>query len=124
MTPDKRRGDPSPDESPRKSSGHHTAAQGSEYPPKGLERAIANSDSWWNSCALMAIGWLADCGRTFDAYELTELGVPDPDDPCRWGSVFRIAHQAGAIEMVGYAPSRRPTAAGSIARVWRGVVHD
>lgn len=88
--------------------------------PDLARRAFANSDDWWRDCATRALGWMADLGQPFDAYDLTLLGVPDPDDPHRWGGLFRVACQRGLIESVGYAPSRRPTAQGSVCRVWRG----
>lgn len=90
----------------------------------GASRAHANADDWWRDCAMRAMRWMAELGQPFDAWDLIQLGVPEPDDPHRWGGLFRTAARRGLIEAVGYAPSRRPTAAGSIARVWRGSKGD
>src|SRR5215212_1422725 len=87
----------------------------------GPEVAWDDADEWWRDCAARALKWMAESGQDFDAWDLVQLGVPDPDDHHRWGGLFRVAAQQGLIESVGYAPSRRPTAGGSIARVWRGV---
>jgi hypothetical protein len=92
--------------------------------PDGAQQAWQNADDWWGDSAWRALTWMADLGQPFDAWDLTLLGVPDPDSPKRWGGLFRVAYQKGLIEPVGYGPSRRPTAAGSACRVWRGVGPD
>jgi hypothetical protein len=89
-----------------------------------VRQAFENSDDFWRSCAMRGLTWMAELGQPFDAWALVELGVPEPDSFRRWGGLFRVAHQQGLIEPVGYAPSRRPTAGGSIARVWWGVRRD
>lgn len=90
----------------------------------GATQAFNNADDWWSDCATRALTWMAELRQPFDAWDLVLLGVPEPDDHHRWGGLFRVARQKGLIEPVGYAPSRRPTAAGSIARIWRGVSPD
>lgn len=86
-----------------------------------LSQVLENADDWWLSTARRALRTLAETGRTFEAYDLTELGVEDPDHPNRWGALFRAAYTAGLIEPVGYAQSRRPGRAGGLTRLWRGV---
>lgn len=86
-----------------------------------LTQVHANADTWWRDSAERALRDLAASGRTFEAYDLTEMGVPDPDHPNRWGALFRAAHTAGLIEPVGYAQSRRPGRSGGLTRLWRGV---
>jgi len=86
-----------------------------------LEEVYENTDDWWKDSAERALAWLARDGQPFDAYDLTELGVPDPDHPAQWGALFRTAHQRGDIEPLGFRESRRPTRSGGILRVWRGV---
>jgi len=83
-------------------------------------RAVVNADSWWSDCASRALAWCAEAGFTFEAYTLTELGVPDPDHPARWGALFRAAYHRGLIVPVGFEPSRRPSRAGGACRVWIG----
>lgn len=85
-----------------------------------MSAAVAESDPWWHDCALRALSWLAEGGRPFDAFDLTELGVPDPDHPNRWGALFNAARQSGLIECVGFRESRRPSRAGGVCRVWQG----
>ncbi|MCB2175600.1 MAG: hypothetical protein KQH57_07305 [Actinomycetales bacterium] len=88
----------------------------------GPTSRVATSDPWWHSVAHRALEWLAQSGQPFDAYDLTELGVPDPDHPARWGALFAAAQAQGLIAPVGYQPSRRPTRAGGVCRVWVGAV--
>lgn len=85
-----------------------------------LGDALTNADSWWRDCAWRALEHLAATGRPFTAYDVTELGVPDPDHGNRWGGLFQAACKAGLIEPVGYAESRRPSRAGGVCRVWKG----
>ncbi|GAB3698520.1 hypothetical protein [Mariniluteicoccus flavus] len=84
------------------------------------DAAMENADDWWRDCATRALEHLAASGQTFDAYDLTELGVPDPDHPNRWGGLFQAATRADLIEPVGYRESRRPTRSGGVCRVWQG----
>ncbi len=93
---------------------------GDDPPPDGLQQAASNTDSWWSSLAMSALRSLAASGRLFECYDLTELGVPDPDHANRWGPLFRAAHTAGLIEHHGYTSSRRPGRAGGLCRVWVG----
>lgn len=89
-----------------------------------LLEALDNGDTWWRDCAERALTYWASSGQPFDAYDLTQLGVPDPDHPNRWGALFRAAYTRGDIEPVGYRQSRRPGRAGGVCRVWRGVRGD
>lgn len=77
-----------------------------------------NPCPWWESLALGAIRHLAESGRPFQAHDLDELGVPAPDHPNRYGSVFAKAKRAGLIRKVGYAPSKRPRRDGGVSAVW------
>lgn len=79
-----------------------------------------DADSWWLDCATRALVHLAAQGRDFDAYDLTLMGVPDPDHTCRWGSLFAAAKAEGIVVPVGYRPSSRPGRSGGVCRVWRG----
>lgn len=88
--------------------------------PKTTQMADPTSDSWWYDSARRALEWLAQTETPFDAYDLTEMGVPDPDHPNRWGSLFRVAKDEGLITPVGYRESRRPSRAGGVCRVWVG----
>lgn len=86
----------------------------------GTVQAFANADDWWRDCATRALTWMAELGQPFDAWDLVALGVPEPDNFRRWGGLFQAAHKQGLIKRVGFAPSRRPSAAGSIVSVWQG----
>lgn len=86
----------------------------------GVQLALDNADDWWQSVAMRALRWLAATGQPFEAYDVTELGVPDPDHPNRWGALFRAAHTAGLIEHHGYTASRRPGRSGGLTRTWVG----
>lgn len=86
----------------------------------GLNNAITGRDDFWWDGAMRAVVWLARCPGEFDAFDVTELGVPEPDHPARWGALFRAAATAGVIEPAGFHQSRRPSRAGGVCRVWRG----
>lgn len=83
----------------------------------------ANADDWWRDCAWRAVDHMAAAGVDFTAADLTELGVPDPDVPNRWGALFRAALTAGVIVPVGFVVSSRPSRHGGVCRVWRGAEH-
>lgn len=102
------------------SENHLAAGLADDATRPGVVRARDNADDWWWSAAWRAIGWLADTRTDFTAWDVSELGVPEPDHGNRWGALFRAAATAGVIEPVGYGPSRRPTRAGGVCRVWRG----
>ena len=82
--------------------------------------SIERADDWWRSCADKALQTLAGTGQPFTADDLTEMGVPDPDSPARWGALFAGAKAARLIVPVGYQPSTRPTRNGGVCRVWVG----
>lgn len=83
--------------------------------------ALPNVDRWWLDCARRALETLAAEGREFTAYDLTQMGVPDPDHSSRFGSLFAAAKAEGLIVPVGYLPSPRPTRSGGVCRSWVGV---
>lgn len=87
----------------------------------GVGHATENRDPWWWDGALRAVETMAATGRPFQMYDVAEtFGLPEPDNFRRWGALACAARRLGLIEPVGYAPSRRPSAACSAARVWRG----
>ena len=88
--------------------------------PDGVQRAADGADSWWTSTAMTAIKILAEQGQPFEAFDVTLLGVPDPDSPCRWGPVFRAAHRSGLIKPHSFATARRPGRSGGLTRLWVG----
>lgn len=69
---------------------------------------------------MRAIEQLAKTGRRFQAVDVTDLGVGEPDHPNHWGSVFAKAKALGVIEKDGYAQTRRPGRNKSVSAVWRG----
>lgn len=86
----------------------------------GVQQAEENADAWWWSTAMSAIKHLASTGIEFDAFDVTELGVPEPDSAARYGALFNAAAKSGVIEAVGYRRSRRPGRSGGSCRVWKG----
>ncbi|PKQ22320.1 MAG: hypothetical protein CVT65_13960 [Actinobacteria bacterium HGW-Actinobacteria-5] len=84
------------------------------------EDVHSNADGWWRDCAERAVMWCAAAGFPFSADTLTELGVPDPDVPQRWGSLLSTFHRRGLIELVGFKTSPRQSRQGGVVRVWRG----
>lgn len=79
-----------------------------------------NTDTWWEAGAMQAIETLARTGRTFTAADLSDLGVSEPDHPCRWGSVIAKAKKLGLIEKAGYGPSRRAGRNYGVCAQWVG----
>lgn len=87
----------------------------------GPGQARENADAWWNSLALSAIEHLARTRATFTVHDLAaEVGLIDPDAPCRWGMIMRLARLRGVIECVGAVESRKPNGAVCLVRLWRG----
>lgn len=95
---------------------------------EGIARGDAGTDSWWRDCCDRGIAEMVSRGVVFQAADLHDLGVPDPDHPNRWGPRLLAAARAGVIVPVDYGPSRRPSTACSAVRLWSGardqVVHD
>lgn len=83
---------------------------------------LRHADEPWIDCATRAVRELAGRGQDFTADDVTALGVPDPDHPSRWGSLFAAAKRDGIISPVGYVASSRPSRNGGVTRVWRGTV--
>jgi len=75
----------------------------------------------WLALAERGVRHLASVGTPFQAWDVVELGVPEPDRPAQWGALFRHLAEAGLIVAAGAEPSRRPSTRGSLCRTWRGV---
>lgn len=75
----------------------------------------------WTSQALAAIEAAALAGEPFDAFSLTQKGLPLPPHHNMWGSLFRKAARAKIIRKVGSHESERPSRARGLCRVWLGV---
>lgn len=82
---------------------------------------IDRADRPWLSCAEAALSVLIRRGRPFTAADLTDLGVPSPDHPCRYGSLFAAAKARGDILPLGYRPSPRASRNGGVTRIWLGI---
>lgn len=88
-----------------------------------LEDVLEAADDWWRDTAERALSHLASTGRAFTAMDITDLGVPDPDHPNRWGALFSTARTRGEIEPLGWTYSRRPSRSFGVCRVWIGTEH-
>ena len=86
-----------------------------------LAEVAERTDDWWLSTAETALAELIRRGQPFTAADLTDLGVPDPDHPCRWGSLFAAAKARGDILPLGYRTSPRPSRNAGICRLWLGI---
>lgn len=86
----------------------------------GLDQAIRHRDEMWWGQAMRGIQLLADRNEPFDAFDLREVGVPEPDSPNRYGALFRTASRAGVIEYVKHHKSKRPGRSGGSCALWRG----
>ena len=74
----------------------------------------------WTSQALAAIEAAALAGEPFDAFALTQRGLPQPPSSSMWGPLFREAARAKIIRKVGVHESERPSRARGLCRVWLG----
>jgi hypothetical protein len=81
------------------------------------------SASSWHAQATAKLAELAKKGAPFDAFDLVKAGVPEPDNPKRWGSLFRAASTKGLIVNVGYHRSQQPGRAAGSCRTWKGAQH-
>lgn len=97
------------------------AKEARELKTAALAKVNAEADEFWRRTCDAGIRELAQRGRPFEAFDLIELGVPEPEHPSRWGARLHHAARQGVIEAVGAGPSRRPTVRGSLVRYWRGV---
>lgn len=68
----------------------------------------------------LAARFEVDAGREFTADSLQrDYRLPDLGNGT--GGVLMALHRAGVIERVGYRPSQKPSRAGGVVSVWRGV---
>lgn len=81
---------------------------------------LDHADEPWRDCAERAVRHLASVGAEFTADDLTEMGVPDPDHPSRWGSLFAALKAEGLIVVAGYKASTRKSRNGGVCRSWIG----
>lgn len=72
----------------------------------------------WQQQGLELIAQLADEGKPFDAYSLSQRGLEKPAHPSQWGSLFRVARSHGLIEVCDIHTSARPERAKGLCRVW------
>ncbi len=86
----------------------------------GLTQTLTNADPWSFAPAMAALKTFTRMNpeRAFEAYDLEERFGIHVDHPARWGALFQREYRAGIIEPVGVTPSRRPSRAGGITRVW------
>jgi len=85
-----------------------------------MSQAIALTDLDWEADARAALEQVAQLGKPFDAYDLTQQAdLREPPVPNMWGPVFRQAAHDGVIRWVGARKSRRPQRRGSLVSVWR-----
>lgn len=75
--------------------------------------------SWWREAEII-LAARAATGEPFSADDLRADGLGEPDKPARWGTLFRLAADAGLIVSVGVLNSRRTQRHGSLSRVWVG----
>lgn len=62
-----------------------------------IDDALAAADPNWKATALQAIEHLANSGRVFTAFDLVELGVPEPTHANHWGAAFNLARRRGPM---------------------------
>lgn len=107
------------DDEARKSPGRRQPTEGrGNHLRAGADTDRTDSD--WSVLGLIQIRHLADRGEPFSSFDLTEAGLPNPENPAKWGALFREAHKDGVIVPVGYLQSRRPSRHRSIVRLWVG----
>lgn len=78
-------------------------------------------DTTWNADALDLLCTIAESGTDFDANTLTEQGLRPPPHSNMWGGLFQSAYKADIITPIGFRQSSRPSRAGGVCRIWRGL---
>lgn len=86
----------------------------------GVQAAYVFSPEAWLAGAESALSGLASTGEPFTVDDLRRAGVEDPDIPQRWGSLFAVGQNRGAIELVGLLLHRTSAGASIGIRQWRG----
>ena len=89
-----------------------------------LAEVHANTDDWWLSCAEQALAVLVRSRREFTTDDLRDLGVPEADHGCRWGSFMAAAKARGDIIPVGVSISRRKGRNSGYAMRWQGIPRE
>jgi len=74
----------------------------------------------WREIAGEVMDQLAASGDVFDAWSLSERGVPEPGHSAQWGAIFRTYRTKNLIEPIGYRNSRRRSRHSGACQTWRG----
>lgn len=80
-----------------------------------------NHDPDWMARARSAVRTLAASGLRFTSYDVSLMGVEEPDHPSRWGALFAGCRAEGLIVRMGDTISKRPGRDKGRCSVWRGV---
>lgn len=74
----------------------------------------------WSTQAFAALEAAALAGTPFDAFTLTQNGLPQPPVSGMWGQLFKEAARAKLIQKAGVHESERPSRSRGLCRVWIG----
>lgn len=87
----------------------------------GLQAAYAYTSEQWRDQALDIVCSLAADGEQFTAEDLRRLGLPAPEKPQQWGSLFAALQHHGIAEAVGWGPSTTASGQERGVRIWQGL---
>ncbi|MDN4611917.1 hypothetical protein [Arthrobacter burdickii] len=84
-----------------------------------MSQAAVLEEKTWRQQGLELIERVASEGRPFDAYTLSQRGLPAPPHHNQWGALFTSAKAKGLIELHDYHRSERPNRARGLCALWK-----
>lgn len=85
---------------------------------EGVRAGYAGAPAEWVETAEAALLECVADGEPFTVQDLRRRGVPDPDDPRRWGCVIAAARRRGWVQLYDHAEQDRANRDRAIVRVW------
>lgn len=86
----------------------------------GVQAGYEYADQDWMGRAERTARALASFGDPFTVDDLRNHGVPEPDKPQRWGSLFAALRAKGVVRLHGLALHRTQSGESRSLRVWVG----
>lgn len=85
-----------------------------------VHAAFEYADQDWKFLAVETARSLASTGEPFTVDDLRRLGVPEPDKPQRWGSLFAALRVQGVVGLYSLTLHRTQSGESRSLRVWIG----
>ena len=85
-----------------------------------VQAAFEYADRDWKALAVETARSLASVGEPFTVDDLRRMGVPEPDKPQRWGSLFAALRAQGVVALYSLTLHRTQSGECRSLRVWIG----